>query len=74
MLVKAKRSGATVKGLPVTEAGRVEVVAVGPLGDRGKPGKARFKALRKPPTRLLPLKELGTAATERATKKGKKRG
>lgn len=70
--VKAKRSAVTVKGIPVTEAGRVEVVAFGPLRDRGKPGKAKYKALRKPETRLLSFKELGTGATEPAAKKGKK--
>ncbi len=71
--VKAKRSGLTVKHVPASESGRVEVVAFGPLGDRGKPRLAKFKALRKPKTRLLSFKELGTGSTSKPTKKhGKK--
>ncbi|HVY77605.1 MAG TPA: LamG domain-containing protein [Solirubrobacterales bacterium] len=72
--VKAKRSRAIVKGIPAAEGGRVEVVAFGPLGDRGKPRRAKFKALRKPKSRLLAFKELGTGATERATKTKKSKG
>jgi hypothetical protein len=71
--VKAKRSAVTVKGIPATEAGRVEVVSFGPLGDRGKPGVAKFKALRKPTTRLLPFKELGSGASSATAKKGGKK-
>jgi hypothetical protein len=72
--VKAKRHAATVKGVPATEAGRVEVVAFGPTGDRGKPSRARFGALRKPKTRMLPFKELGTGEAAGHVKKAKKKG
>jgi uncharacterized repeat protein (TIGR01451 family) len=61
--VEAKRASATVKGVAAFEGGRVEVVAFGPLGDRGKAGTAKFTALSKPPpSRLLPYKELGTGS------------
>jgi hypothetical protein len=73
--VKAKSSTAKVK-VPVTEGGTVEVVALGLQGERGKPGKAKFVALRKAKTRLLPYKELGTGATAKSGKhagKGKKK-
>ena len=40
----------------------------GALGDRGKPGRAKFAALRKPSTRLLPYSELGKG---KAAAKGK---
>jgi Concanavalin A-like lectin/glucanases superfamily len=52
----------TVQGVPANEAGRVEVLAAGLLGDRGKPGKVRFAATRSQQSRLLPLKELGSGA------------
>ena len=59
--LKAKHQSAKFKGVSATEAGKVQVVAFGPLGDRGKPGRAGFKALRKATTRLLSYKELGYA-------------
>jgi hypothetical protein len=65
--VKAKHSNAKVKNVPATEAGTVEVVALGIGGERGNPGKAKFPALRKAKTRLLPYKELGSGLA-----KGKK--
>jgi hypothetical protein len=65
--VKAKHSNAKVKNVPATEAGTVEVVALGIGGERGKPGQAKFPALRKAKTRLLPYKELGSGLA-----KGKK--
>lgn len=60
--VDGKRNRVTLKGISASEAGRVEVVAFGPLGDRGKPGHARFKATRKQTTRLFAYKELGYAS------------
>jgi len=60
--VKGRAHSAHLQGILDTEAGKVEVVAVGPLGDRGRPGVARFKATRKESTRLLKFKELGTGA------------
>ena len=59
---KPNHSTAKVKNVSPTEAGTVEVVALGFAGERGQPGKAKFAALRKPKTRLLPYKELGTGA------------
>jgi virginiamycin B lyase len=50
----------TVRGVPATEAGSVEVLAVGPLGDRGRAGAARFAATRREQSRLLPFRELGS--------------
>jgi hypothetical protein len=70
--LKPKRTSLTVKGVPATEGGRVEVVAFGPLGDRGKPGRAKFAALRKPHSRLLPYKELGAHAAGAKGKPGGK--
>ena len=58
--VKPKRHSAKLKGVSATEGGVVEVVAFGPLNDRGKPGRAKFKALRTAKTRLLSYKELGS--------------
>lgn len=58
--VKAKRSSVVVKKVATNEAGRVEVVAFGPTGERGKPGRASFKALTAKKTRMLPFGELGT--------------
>jgi hypothetical protein len=69
--VKAKKSGAQVKNVPATEAGTVEVVALGLQGERGKPGKAKFVALRQAKTRLLPYKELGEGHVNVKTGKGK---
>ena len=57
--VKAKRHSLRIKGIPATQGGIVKVAALGPLGDWGKPGAARFKALRKAPSRLLPFSQLG---------------
>jgi hypothetical protein len=71
--LKAKRHALTVKGVPASEAGSVEVVAFGPTGDRGKPGRARFRALRAAPTRMLPYKELGSGSASHRAKKGKKK-
>lgn len=68
--VKAGRTGAKVKNVAATEGGTVEVVALGVGGERGKPGKARFAALRKAKTRLLPYKELGNGISKKS--KGKK--
>ncbi|HEY2054866.1 MAG TPA: LamG domain-containing protein [Solirubrobacterales bacterium] len=59
LAVGAKHAGAKVKNVPVTEGGTVEVVALGFGGERGKPGKAKFAALRAAKTRMLPYKELG---------------
>jgi hypothetical protein len=70
--VDAKRTSTSVKNVPVTEGGRVEVVAFGPLGDQGKPGHATFAALRKPTTRMLPYKELGTGKATKKTEQTKK--
>jgi hypothetical protein len=72
--VKGKRHAVTVKNVPVTESGSVEVVAFVPTGERGKPGRAGFKALRRQKTRLLPIKELGTGATVAAAKQHKSKG
>jgi concanavalin A-like lectin/glucanase superfamily protein len=69
--VKAGRSGAKVKNVPATEGGTVAVVALGVGGERGKPGKARFAALRKAKTRLLPYKELGEGISKKSTGNGK---
>ncbi len=70
--LKAKRHAARVGHVSAVEGGRVEVVAFGPLGDRGRPAKARFKATRKAKSRLLRFKELGTAAPfDKPAKKGK---
>jgi hypothetical protein len=63
----------TVQGVPADEAGRVEVLASGLLGDRGKPGKARFAATRSQQSRLLPLKELGSGAPFAHHTKSKKK-
>lgn len=71
--VKANHTGAKVKNVPVTEAGTVEVIALGVGGERGAPGKAKFKALRKAKTRLLPYKELGSGISGHAGK-GKANG
>jgi hypothetical protein len=57
--VKPRRLGLTVRHVSPSEAGRVEVLAFGALGDRGKPARAKFDALRKAKTRLLPYSELG---------------
>ncbi len=57
-----------MKNVPVTEAGTVEVIALGVGGERGAPGKAKFKALRKAKTRLLPYKELGSGISGHAGK------
>jgi hypothetical protein len=70
--VKAGRTGAKVKNVPATEGGTVEVVALGVGGERGKPGKARFAALRKAKTRLLPYKELGSGISKKSKGKNKK--
>ena len=67
--VKAKRGAAMVKKVAASEAGRVEVVAFGPTGERGKPGKASFKALTKKETRKLPFKGLGSGQTGGSQKK-----
>jgi Concanavalin A-like lectin/glucanases superfamily len=69
--VKAKKAGAKVKNVATTEAGTVEVVALGLQGERGKPGKAKFVALRKAKTRLLPYKELGEGLAKGKGGKGK---
>lgn len=52
---------ATLKHVAADEGGTVEVVAFSPLGERGEPGRASFKATHRPSTRLLPYKELGKA-------------
>jgi hypothetical protein len=70
--VKAKRHTVTVKGVPATEAGSVEVVAFGPTGDRAKPSRAKFEALREPKTRMLPFDELGSGEAAGHTKTAKK--
>lgn len=59
--VKPAHHTTTVAHLAADEGGSVEVVAFSPLGERGKPGRASFKATRKPTSRLLPYKELGEA-------------
>ena len=59
--VKPARHALLLKNVAADEGGTVEVVAFSPLGERGKPGRATFKALSKPPTRLLPYDELGKA-------------
>jgi hypothetical protein len=52
--VSGRRSKARIGRLSATQPGRVMVSALGPLGDWGKPGKARFKATRREPDdRLL---------------------
>jgi hypothetical protein len=56
------KSGAHAVRLPnilPTAAGRIEVIAFGPLGDHGRAGDASFKALSKEQSRLLSFKELG---------------
>ena len=59
--VKPARHAATLKHVPADAGGTVEVVAFSPLGERGKPGSAGFRATAKPKSRLLPYKELGEA-------------
>jgi uncharacterized repeat protein (TIGR01451 family) len=59
--VKPARHATTLKNVAADQGGTVEVVAFSPLGERGKPGRASFKATSKPPSRLLPYKELGEA-------------
>jgi hypothetical protein len=66
--VKAKRGAAVVKKVAASEAGRVEVVAFGPTGERGKPGRASFKALTKKETRKLSFKGLGSGQTGKPAK------
>jgi hypothetical protein len=60
--VKSSAHSVRLPGVQATESGTVEVVAFGPLGDRGHAGRGTFKALRREPTRLLSFKELGTGA------------
>lgn len=54
----AKRRRAVLRGVPATLGGRVRVAAVGPLGDWGRAGSARFRATRRAKDRLLPYSEL----------------
>jgi uncharacterized repeat protein (TIGR01451 family) len=73
--VKPARHAATLKNVPTDAGGTVEVTAFSPLGERGKPGRAGFKATSKPQTRLLPYKELGEATPfKKGGKHGKKKG
>ncbi len=57
--VKARRRFKRVGGVELTEGGSVSVSAFGPLGDRGRAGSDRFKALRKKPDRRIPYRRLG---------------
>lgn len=59
--VKPAHHAAGLKSFPADEGGTVEVVAFGLFGERGKPGRASFKATAKPATRLLSYGELGEA-------------
>jgi uncharacterized repeat protein (TIGR01451 family) len=59
--VKPAHHTTTLKHIPTTAGGTVEVVAFSPLGERGKPAHATFKATAKPQSRLLPYRELGEA-------------
>ncbi len=71
--VKATSHHVTVQGVPATSAGKVEVIAVGPLGDHGGAGTARFRATSRQQSRLLSYRELGSG-TVFAHGKGKKVG
>jgi len=57
--LKPKTKRLVVKQVPKTLGGRVHVAALGPLGDWGKAGKARFKATKRVKDRLLPYSQLG---------------
>jgi hypothetical protein len=57
--VKSNAHSVRLASIPGTVAGTVEVIASGPLGDKGRAGKTSFKALSKEQTRLLSFKELG---------------
>jgi hypothetical protein len=52
-----------LQNILATESGRIEVIAIGPLGDHGRAGDASFKALSKEQSRLLSFRELGKGTT-----------
>jgi hypothetical protein len=60
--VKGNAHGVWLQNILATESGRIEVIAFGLLGDKGRAGDASFKALSKEQSRLLSFKELGKGA------------
>jgi hypothetical protein len=60
--VKGSAHAIRLQNILATESGRIEVIAIGPLGDHGRAGDASFKALSKEQSRLLSFRELGKGA------------
>jgi uncharacterized delta-60 repeat protein len=52
------RTHRLVVSVSAIESGRVKVAGLGPLGDWGKAGTAKFRSTRKPQSRSLPYSEL----------------